>query len=230
MADAGVMQRCEALEIMDQTNLPDAALAQVYRELRMVHFWLGNTEAVLRILRNAIRERANGEPVLRVLDIGCGQGALMLAIREKLGLDVVGFDLRPAPAETPVPILTGNAVTDPLPQADIAVCLMLAHHLSETELVAMIGNVARSCRRFILLDLVRHPLPLMLFRVFVTPLLGRINALDGQTSIRRAYTAAEMRRIVDKALERSEKPVLRVRHTIGPLWIRQIVDISWETQ
>lgn len=224
------MQRCEALEILDQINVPDVVLAQAYRELRMVHFWLGNTGAVLRMLRSAIRERADGEPVLRVLDIGCGQGALMLAIREKLGLDVVGIDLRAAPAETPVPILTGNAVTDALPRADVAVCVAMAHHLSEPELAAMIGNVARSCRRFILLDLVRHPLPLMLFQVFVTPFLGRINALDGQTSIRRAYTAAEMRRIVDEALERSEKPVLLVRHTVGPLWIRQIVDISWETQ
>lgn len=224
------MQRCEALEILDQINVPDAVLAQAYRELRMVHFWLGNTGSVLRMLKSAICERADREPVLRVLDIGCGQGALMVAIREQLGLDVMGFDLRPAPAETPVPILTGNAVTDPLPRADVAVCVAMAHHLSEPELSAMIGNVARSCRRFILLDLVRHPLPLMLFQVFVTPFLGRINALDGQTSIRRAYTAAEMRRIVDEALERSEKPVLRVRHTVGPLWIRQIVDISWETR
>ncbi len=224
------MQRCECLEILDQEGLPDTVLAQSYRELRMVHFWLGNIGAVLRVLRSAIRERADGEPVRRVLDIGCGQGALLIAIREKLGLDVVGIDLRPAPAETTVPILTGNAVTDPLPRADIAVCVVMAHHLSETELAAMIGNVAQSCRRFILLDLVRHPLPLMLFQVFVMPFLCRINALDGQTSIHRAYTAAEMRGIVDEVLKRSERPVRRLRHTVGPLWIRQIVDISWETQ
>jgi SAM-dependent methyltransferase len=224
------MQRCETPEILDQEGLPDTVVAQAYRELRMVHFWLGNTGAVLRLLRCAMRERADSEPLLRVLDIGCGQGALMLAIRETLGLDVVGFDLRPAPAETPVPILTGNAVTDPLPRADVAVCVVMAHHLSEPELAAMVGNVGRSCRRLILLDLVRHSLPLILFRFFVTPFLGRINALDGQTSIRRAYTAAEMRRVVDGALERSERPVRQVRHTVGPLWIRQIVDISWETQ
>ena len=224
------MQRCECLEILDQEGVPDRVLAQAYRELRMVHFWLGNTGAVLRVLRSAIRERADSEPVRRVLDIGCGQGALMIAIREELGLDVMGIDLRPAPVETPVPILTGNAVTDPLPRADVAVCMVMAHHLSETELAAMIGNVAQSCQRFILLDLVRHPLPLMLFRFFITPFLGRINALDGQTSIRRAYTAAEMRRTVDEALERMERPVRRVRHTVGPLWIRQVVDISWETQ
>lgn len=224
------MQRCESREILDGAGIPDTVLAQAYRELRMVHFWLGNTGAVLRVLRSAMREKADGEPVLRVLDIGCGQGALMIAIREKLGLDVVGFDLRPAPIGTPVPILTGDAVIDRLPQTDVAVCVAMAHHLSEAELTGLIANVARSCRRFILLDLVRHSLPLILFRVFVTPFLGRINALDGETSIRRAYTAEEMRRIVDRAVERSERPVRRVRHTVGPLWIRQIVDISWEAR
>jgi hypothetical protein len=78
------------------------------------------------------------------------------------------------------------------------------------------------------MDLVRHPAPLALFRMFVAPLLGRINALDGATSIRRAYTANEMQGIVKGALAGADKPASSVRHSVGPLWIRQVVDISWE--
>jgi 2-polyprenyl-3-methyl-5-hydroxy-6-metoxy-1,4-benzoquinol methylase len=218
------MQRCESLEIMDEMDLPDAAVAESYRELRMVHFWLGNTAAMLRLLKRAAHADRG---IRRVLDMGCGQGALLTAIRARLGLEVIGIDLRLAPANTPVPIVTGNAVTDPLPRADVAVCMMLAHHLSEAELTAMIGNVARSCRRLIVLDLVRHPAPLVLFKAFVAPLLSKINALDGATSIRRAYTAAEMRRIVDKAIREAGKPVKQLRHTVAPLWIRQVVEIAW---
>jgi 2-polyprenyl-3-methyl-5-hydroxy-6-metoxy-1,4-benzoquinol methylase len=221
------MSRCEDQELMDAADATDEELAQSYRELRKTHSWLGNTGAMLRLLRR------NPLPIRRVLDIGCGQGALLVDIREKLGTDVVGMDLRPAPLDAPVPILTGNAVTDKLPEADVAVCMMMAHHLSETELTAMIRNVARSCQRLILLDLVRHPVPLALFRAFVGPLLERINALDGQTSIRRAYTAAEMRRIVDGALSETSglsRPVTRVRHSVSPLWIRQVVDICWSTE
>jgi len=221
------MKRCEDQELMDAPEATDEELAESYRELEKTHSWLGNTGTVLRLLRQ------NWWPIRRVLDIGCGQGALLVDIREKLGVEVVGMDLRPAPSNAPVPIFTGNAVTDKLPEADVAVCMAMAHHLSEAELVAMIRNIARSCQRFILLDLVRHPVPLALFRAFVCPLLGRVNALDGQTSIRRAYTAAEMRRIVDGALagdcEASGLPMVsRLRHTVSPLWIRQVVDISWE--
>jgi len=63
-----------------------------------------------------------------------------------------------------------------------------------------------------------------------TLFLYRINALDGQTSNHRAYTTTGMRRIVDEALKGSEGPVRRLRYPVGPLWIQQIVDISWETQ
>jgi SAM-dependent methyltransferase len=216
------MLRCEELELLDAKEVPDRAVAQAYRELGTLHLFLGNTAAVMRLIRQ-------GDPApRRVLDIGCGQGALLERIRKELGADVVGMDLRPAPAEAPVPIIAGNAVTDPLPRADTAISLMTAHHLSEAELAALIANVARSCRRFILLDPVRHPVPLALFRIFVAPWLCPINRQDGQTSICRAYTTQEMRRIVDQALSSAGRPVRWMRHTVGPLWIRQMVDIRWD--
>jgi SAM-dependent methyltransferase len=216
------MERCLDQELMDAEDASDEELAESYRQLQLTHRWLGNTAAMLRLLRRG------PSPIKRVLDIGCGQGGLLLEIRKHLGVDVIGFDLRPAPLLSLVPILNGNAAIDPLPEADVAICMMLAHHLSEAELAGLIQNVSRSCRRFLLLDLVRHPIPLALFRLFVAPLLGRINALDGQTSVRRAYTAGEMGEIVEGALEAGERPVRSLRHTVSPLWIRQVVDICWE--
>jgi len=123
-----------------------------------------------------------------------------------------------------VPIFTGNAVTEPLPRADVALAVYMAHHLSGGELIQLIRNVSCSCRRFIVLDLVRHRLPLALFRGFVCPFLGSLNAKDGATSIRRSYTPEEMRCVVDTALDGSGG---EVRHTVAPLYIRQVVDISW---
>ena len=217
------MQRSLDAEILDGDGLDDDEVAQSYRELRATHRWLGNTGAVLRLLKKAHAAR----PLRRVLDIGCGQGALLEEIRRQLGVEVVGFDLRTAPPECTVPIVAGDAVTDSLPRADVAVCVAMAHHLSQDEVAGLIRNVERSCDRLILLDLVRHPVPLALFRTFVRPLLGRVNAQDGQTSIWRAFTAAEMRSIVDGALAGSARPVSRMRHTVAPFWIRQVVDISW---
>jgi SAM-dependent methyltransferase len=220
----GFSVRFDGPELMDAIDIPDEALDLTYRQLDAVHGWLGNRRAVLRLLRDC-PGRAPG----RVLDIGCGHGALLREVRDRLGVDAVGFDLRPTPSGLDVPILCGNAAVDPLPEADVAVCVATAHHLSAEELVAMIRNVARSCDRLILLDLVRHPVPYSLFRVFLAPLLYRINALDGLTSIRRSFTANEMRRVVDEAVTgASQRKVARLRHTVAPFWIRQVVDICWE--
>jgi SAM-dependent methyltransferase len=216
------MDRRESQELLDATDLPDDIVAQSYNELSKVNSFLGNTAALLRLLR-----QANPAPGC-VLDIGCGQGALLAKIRAELGVDVVGMDLRPAPLGSTIPIVAGNAVTDRLPRADVTVCVLVVHHLSEEEFSALIRNVARSSRRFIVLDLVRHPVPLWLFRLFVAPWLNHINRRDGQTSVIRAYTVAEMRRIVDQALISAARPVQRIRHTIAPFWIRQIIDIQWE--
>jgi len=218
------MRRSNETELMDAEDISAEELVHNYRQLDAVHRWLGNTAAILRLLRE---EKARKSEQVRVLDIGCGQGALLVEIRDKLGMDVVGFELRPAPADAPVQILTGSAVTDPLPRADVAVCMAVTHHLSESEVAALIANVSRYCGRFIVLDLVRNPVPLGLFRVFLTPFLYRINAADGATSIRRAFTVAEMRQIVDGALARLKRPVVRLRHTVAPLWTRQVVDITW---
>ncbi len=216
------MRRCEDAELLDGDGVSAEAVARAYVQLDKLHGWLGNTGTVLALLKDS------EYPPRRVLDIGCGQGALLEKIRRTLGVDVVGFDLRPAPLDAAVPIVTGNAVSDPLPRADVAICVVMAHHLSEAELAGMIANVGRSCRRFVLLDLVRHPVPLALFKTFVCPLLSRLNALDGQTSIRRAYTAKEMRGVVERGLSGVQRPVSRIRHTVSPLWIRQVVDICWE--
>jgi SAM-dependent methyltransferase len=209
------MDRVISVELLEDPSLPADVVAKVYRDLARTQRLLRNAAAIFSRL---------GKNPGRVLDIGCGQGALLEEIHKKLGVEVVGFDLRPAPAGSPVPILAGNAAADPLPEADVAISVCLAHHLSEEDLVRMIRNVSRSCRRLILLDLVRHWMPLMLFRVFLSPLLHPINASDGMTSIKRSYTPVELRRMVDEAVGGTDATVV---HKVAPFNIRQVVEISW---
>ncbi len=214
----GAIQRSTGEELLESPYLPDHVVARAYQDLARTHRWLGNTAEILRLLRS------DPVPVRSVLDIGCGQGALLEHVRRELGVDVLGIDLRPAPASAAVPIITGDAVLDPLPAADVAIAVCLVHHLSEGDFVRLIQNVSRSCRRFIVLDLVRHRLPLVLFRAFLAPFLYRLNVIDGMTSVRRSYTPAEMRRVFNRALRGTNG---RARHKVSPLFIRQVVDISW---
>jgi hypothetical protein len=100
----------------------------------------------------------------------------------------------------------------------------LGHHLSEGELIGLIRNVGKYCRRFILLDLVRHPIPLGLFRLFVAPFVCRIVVVDGQRSIQRSYTPAELKRITQSALAGSGSSF---RHSVTPFYTRQVIDVNY---
>lgn len=212
------MERVDRTELLDDPGLPAELAAAAYRDLVRTHRWLGNLAALERLLRE------EPERTRRVLDIGCGQGGLLAELQAELGFEAIGFDLRPAPDTAPVRIVCGDALRDPLPQADVALAVCLVHHLSPAEIVVLIRNVARSSRRLVVLDLVRHRLPLALFSILAPPLLQRINVLDGRTSIRRAYTPRELAGIVDEALRGTQA---RVTHSVAPFYARQILDIRF---
>lgn len=210
------MLRQQRPEILDAADVPDHLARRAYRDLARIHWWLGDTASILREIR---RDRL---PVRRVLDVGCGTGAVLKYIRGKLDVEVLGVDLNPRPGS--VSILKADAVRDRLPCVDVAYSMHLGHHLSEPDLIALIRNVGRFSRRFLILDLVRHPLPLALFRLFVAPLVCRIVVVDGQTSIRRSYTPAELHRLTSEALRGSAGTF---RQSVAPVYARQLIDISY---
>jgi 2-polyprenyl-3-methyl-5-hydroxy-6-metoxy-1,4-benzoquinol methylase len=212
-----MMKRAQVTELLEDPSLPEDVVANAYRDLARTQRFLGNTRAVFQRL-------SQDRSIRRVLDIGCGQGALLEEISQKLGVDVIGVDLRPAPSAS-FPIMTANAAVDPLPTADVALAVCLVHHLSEIEVINLIRNVQKSCRRLIMLDLVRHWIPLTLFRVFVSPFLHPINSADGITSIKRAYTPRELRSIAEEAVKGTNA---RVHQSVAPFYTRQIIDIDFQ--
>jgi 2-polyprenyl-3-methyl-5-hydroxy-6-metoxy-1,4-benzoquinol methylase len=213
------MVRIDETELLDDPTLPDDMVERAYRDIAAIHRWLGDRRAI----RNAIR--ADRRPVRRILDVGCGTGLVLQYLGETLGADVVGADIEPRlRVSTAVPIIRADACRDLLPAVDVAFCMHVCHHLPPRDVIRMIRNVGRSCRRFILLDLVRHPLPLALFRMFVAPFICELDAEDGRRSVRRSYTPAELRALVAEAVEGTDA---QFRMTVTPFWLRQMVDISY---
>jgi SAM-dependent methyltransferase len=208
------MVRLSEAEILDAGEVPEHVVARAYRDLTRLHRWLGDTAALARAIRR------DPLPVRRILDVGCGHGGVLADLERRLGVEGIGADLRP-PADTPVRMVRADVVRDLLPSADVAYSLSLAHHLSDDEVVAMIRNVGRSCRRFLLVDLVRHRLPLALFRTFVAPFFSEVAVADGITSIRRAYTPEEFAEIA----RRAGAPY---RHTVSPIYASQTLDMVYE--
>lgn len=214
-----ILDRSFEIEILERDDVPDQLVERAHRDLTRIHRFLGDTAAVERAVRS------DPLPVRRILDVGCGRGGVLRRLRHRLGVEVVGVDLRPAPvAQQEFPIIRADVTRDELPSADLAFSMYLGHHLCESDLTALIRNVGRYCRRFFLLDLVRHPLPLALFRIFVAPMISRIAAADGQVSIRRSYTPAELSSITEKALTGLGAAF---EHSVSPIYIRQTVDIRY---
>jgi SAM-dependent methyltransferase len=213
------MYRIDEVELLEDPGVPDPVAARAYQDMASIHRWLGD----VRLVMNALR----GEPlpVRKVLDVGCGPGHILHRISRALDAEAIGVDVRPRKKiSSPVKIIRADACHEPLPRADVAFCMYLCHHLSPPDVVRLIRNLSRSCRRFIMLDLVRHPLPLMLFRTFVAPIICKMDAEDGRRSLRRSYTPAEMQELTAEALAGSPA-TFEIR--VAPFWLRQVIDIRY---
>jgi SAM-dependent methyltransferase len=204
-------------ELMDSPDVVGPVLEKFHRDLARVHALLRSFPTIERFLRH------DNQPVRRVLDIGCGGGALLAYLRDRMGVEVIGVDQKPGHTAE-VPIIAADAIHDRLPEADVAVSSLVAHHLTPEENIALIRNVARSCRRFLILDLIRHPMPLVLFSIFICPLIGKEAAVDGRQSIRRAFTPQEFSKLVQTALVGTSGTF---SIDVPPLLSRQLVDIRF---
>ena len=218
MRVSGLKHRSNRKEILDDPNIPAHVRERCNRDLARMHRWLGNSKAVIE------RIRRDPQPVRKVLDIGCGDGALLQEIHHTLGVEVVGVDRWPSPQDGTIPILRTNAICEPLPQADVAISVVVVHHFTAGELRRLICNVGRVCRRFIILDLVRHPIPFALFATIVARFVNPINVEDGLRSLERAFTPKELADITRQSLDQCGGTF---QQTVAPFLIRQIVDISY---
>ncbi|MES1256821.1 MAG: methyltransferase domain-containing protein [Acidobacteriota bacterium] len=204
-------------ELMDSDEINGPILDKFHRDLARIHRLLGSFPTIERFLRK------DEKPVRRVLDIGCGGGDLLSYLRRRMGVEVVGIDLKPG-YRNDVPVIEADATRELLPEADVAISSLVAHHLTPEQNIALIRNVGRSCRRFLILDLIRHPMPLALFSVFLCPLIGREAAADGRQSIRRAFTPEEFSALVREALAGTPGSFVV---DVPPLLSRQVIDIRY---
>lgn len=203
-------------ELMDGDGLGDPGLqARVLRDLAAVNRWTRTHAPVLQFVQHCLARRPPGADPLSVLDVGCGEGDLLRAIRrlaDKQGMTVrlTGLDLHPdsvaaARAATPASLHIDYVCADVLQHRPAAVdCIVnsqLAHHLDDAQVGALLQWMqAHAAVGWCVADLRRHWLPYLGFR-WLARAAGwhRVVRLDGTLSIARSRTEAEWQDLLRRA-------------------------------
>jgi SAM-dependent methyltransferase len=200
--------RATAAELMDADDLDPATYAAVVGDLARV-----NTVTLARRPTLAFLERAVRGGRLRLLDVGFGDGDMLRAIarwagRRGVEAELVGVDLNlrseaAARAHTdpalPIRYVTGD-YADMGEGWDAIVSSLVAHHMTQGQLVAFLRFMEGNARAWFVNDLHRHG-----FAHAGWPLLARVAGWhpivrhDGRLSIARSFRPAEWAALLAEA-------------------------------
>ncbi|MDN5687066.1 MAG: class I SAM-dependent methyltransferase [Brachybacterium sp.] len=204
-----------ATEQMDDPDCDPAMLERTYAQFRLVNAVVAGWRATYR---HQLRPHLRPDRPTTVLDVGSGGGDLARALarwahRDGLDLRVTGIDPDPrahAWARRQPPIagvqfrraLSSELVAEG-ERFDLVVSNHLLHHLTADELQGLLADSRHLARTAAVhSDIQRGRLGYALFSVGTWPLFrGSFIREDGLTSIRRSYTADELRPLVPQDWE-----------------------------
>lgn len=227
-------RRSREAEWLDAPDIDPGELEAALRDLARFNGTMFGHAPILRWLRAAAGKRP-GEKPLNLLDVGCGYGDLLRAIRRwsrKHGVPLTlhGLDLNPetiriARAATPPEDEIAYHAADvfayrPDAPVDLIVSSLLAHHLPDETLVRFLRWMEATARKgWLVCDLQRHAVPYVFIGLAGT--LARLHPMvvhDGQISVARSLTRSEWReRLADAGIPRDAATIrwFLFRHAVG---------------
>lgn len=208
-------ERSYELERLDKGDYTPEEYEGCLVELRRVNRWLGDARALRRSVLRAIE--GDGLESFSLLDVGAGSGELLRetarwARGRKVRARLVGLELNARAAESlaeesrefgEINAVRGDALRLPFADGafDYCLCSLFTHHFRDEGVVAVVGEMARVARRRVfVIDLHRSRVAYAFYttvaRLFLRNPLVRE---DGALSIRRAFVAAELQRLGERA-------------------------------
>ena len=198
-------------ELLDDPAADPAAVAESLHNIARSNLWFGGVAAVRHGLARSLADVAPGSTVT-LADLGTGLGdipraASRWAARRGIRLVAVGLERSPVAARLAhaggVPCAVGCAGAPPFREKSVDVVLVsqVAHHLADESLLRLFRACDRLARRAVVVsDLRRGALGPYAFWCGARALgFDRVTVADGMTSIRRGYTARELRALLAAA-------------------------------
>jgi len=208
--DFGV--RSTGKEYMDDLDFHGPALEESFQFITFINLLGGGRRTLLNGLSHALRGRSRQDPV-DILDVGCGLGDLGLAIvgwgrRTGRNLQYCGLERSPhilahARRHTDderVSFRLGDLFDENLPPADIILASMVLHHFDDDGIVRAVAHLRRRARVALLInDLERSPIAYSLAWLLTRPLRNQASRDDALLSVRKGFSAAELRSLLTRA-------------------------------
>jgi hypothetical protein len=169
------MNRVLTPEILDDLDADDAQAVRARRDLRRVHRAMGTRSIVLRALRDMSDLRHTRSSPLRILELGAGDGSLMLGVARSLApqwpaVDLTLLDSKALVSQDSIQRFatlgwTAHATVqdvfdwvrdpravagagNPEPYWDLIVANLFLHHFDKPRLVGLLRVVAERSDRF----------------------------------------------------------------------------------
>src|SRR5579863_5187237 len=200
------MKRVVIPELLDTDSGTPDEIATALSDLRHVNQWFGGIVATQSLITRVLR--GTGAKSLSMLEVAAGSGFVPHAVAarmRKLGLllqvtllDRAASHLRSSSGNG-VRAVVGDAVALPFLDGsfDLVSSCLFVHHLEPSAVVQFVNESLRVCRVAVIInDLVRHPIHLALAYASLPLYRSRFTHHDAPASVRRAYTIAEMRKML----------------------------------
>ena len=207
-------RRSTQSEILDG-RVDTAELAKILADLARFNGAMLGHRPVLQWLGRAVRNIPADQP-LALLDIGCGYGDLLRAVRRWArergrAMQLIGVDLSPQVVEVARKATDAADAIDyraadifnfkPAMPVDLVTTSLVTHHLSDEMIVRFLCWMETNAHRgWVIYDLQRSRVPF--YFIALAGLLLRLHPVvtyDGRVSVARSLTRAEWERAVAQA-------------------------------
>lgn len=199
-------RRAEEPELMDDPHCDLRQLERTYAQFQTVNALVSGWALIYRWY---VRPRLRRNRPSSVLDVGCGGGDLARSLvnwarRDGFSLRVLGIDTderaiayasRRPYSGIHFRAVDSHALLSEGAQFDLVVSNHVLHHLSDTEVQALMRDSQALCQGTVLHnDIERHPLAYPGFAALAGPFFrDSFIVPDGLLSVRRSFTPAELR-------------------------------------
>lgn len=215
--------RSQQAEIMDDFELQGDEMKILLTDLKRVNKWLGGNRITIDGIIKLLAEHAKKDTIT-ILDIGCGDGAMLREcayFAEKRGytFDLIGIDanahiLKEAKKRSKnfknISFKQLNVFSENLNEIsfDIALCTLFVHHLTDTEIKLTLNRLLAKVKvGLVVNDLQRSRIAYWLFSIFSNLFLKtKIARHDGLVSIAKGFRRKEIK-LLSKEIKNSRSDI-----------------------